>query len=202
MLGRRLRQRAARTRVEEKGSPVQTCSWPELMYAHLRQRWHLLAAHVESGPASECGQNHKIGNPAAFSGRESPGKELRQRPGRCSANGAQGVWGEEGARKANHPCSRGLACGSAGKHRERDLRDLTDSIWTERAFLNRTAARQQGLMGLQADGHTPLLDRKHRPGLDGMFKILARPACSLGSQRLGELDSSQWGFLIVPAEMC
>jgi len=53
-------------------------------------------------------------------------------------------------------------------------------------------------MGLREDACAPLLAKKHGPGLDFTSKILAQPASSLESY----LDSSQWGFLIVPAEMC
>lgn len=63
--------------------------------------------------------------------------------------------------------------------------DLTDSIWTECAFLKMSAVQQEVLMGLREDGCAPLLGKKHGPGLDFTFKILAQPACSLKSQSLG-----------------
>ena len=77
---------------------------------------------------------------------------------------------------------KGLAYGSAGRCGEMDL---TDSSQTERAFLKMSAVQQEVLMGLREDGCAPLLDKKHRPGLDSTFKILAQPACSLQSQSLG-----------------
>ena len=74
----------------------------------------------------------------------------------------------------------------------------SDSIRTERAFLKMSVVHQEVLMGLREDACAPLLAKKHGPGLDFTSKILAQPASSLESY----LDSSQWGFLIVPAEMC
>lgn len=78
--------------------------------------------------------------------------------------------------------SNDLQSSSAGKCGEWDV---TESIRTERAFLEASAVQQEVSMGLREDGCAPILGTKHGPGLAFTFKILAQPACSLDSQCLG-----------------